>query len=73
MFSAPVETVSPFDTMTPALALMEALIAALAHKFGDVFAERMEAARTLYRITEDQKPPATDPPARRGQRPRKNQ
>lgn len=76
VFSAPVETVSPFDTMTPALALMEALIAALARKLGDSFAERMErveAARSLYRITEDQRSVTAAPPYRRGRKPHANQ
>lgn len=73
VFSAPVETVSPFDTMTPSLALMEALIAAVARKHGDSFAKRMErieAARAPYNITVDQKPLAAAAPNRRGRKPR---
>lgn len=76
VFSAPVETVSPFDTMTPLLALMEALIAAVARKLGDSFAERMErieAARAPYNITVDQKPASAVPTNRRGRKPRDGQ
>lgn len=73
VFSVPVETVSPFDTMTPSLALMEALIAAVARKLGGSFAERMErieAARAPYNITVDQKLPEGATPNRRGRRPK---
>jgi len=77
VFSAPVETVSPFDTMTPSLALTEALIAALARKLGDAFAERMErieAGRAAYNITVDQaSAPATPTPGRRGRKPKAGQ
>jgi DNA-binding MurR/RpiR family transcriptional regulator len=53
---APVDTVSPYDTMVPAIAQTEALIAGLtarlaAHSRGRI--ERMEELRRSYAITED--------------------
>lgn len=53
---APVDTVSPYDTMVPAIAQTEALIAALTAKIATqsrARIERMEELRRSYGITED--------------------
>lgn len=46
-FTAPVDTISPFDTMIPALAQTEALIAALAGQLGETSRQRLETVETL--------------------------
>lgn len=54
--TAPVENLSPYDTMVPALAQVEALIAALTQRLaGKARAriERMETTRRAFAITED--------------------
>ena len=53
---APVETVSPYDTMVPAIAQTEALIAGLTARLASQSRsriERMEELRRSYAITED--------------------
>ncbi len=59
--TAPVESLSPFDTMVPALAQTEALIAALTQRLADKSRkriERMEALRFGASVTEDALPVA---------------
>lgn len=54
--TVPVDTVSPYDTMVPAMAQTEALIAALTARFAATSRkriERLEDLRRSYRITED--------------------
>ncbi|MEC9462292.1 MAG: MurR/RpiR family transcriptional regulator, partial [Pseudomonadota bacterium] len=53
---APVDTVSPYDTMVPAIAQTEALIAGLTARLANQSRgriERMEELRRSYAITED--------------------
>ncbi|MFC4625946.1 MurR/RpiR family transcriptional regulator [Daeguia caeni] len=54
--TAPVDTISPYDTMVPAMAQTEALIAALTARLADQSRDRIrqiEATRLSYAITED--------------------
>lgn len=54
--TAPVDTVSPYDTMVPAVAQTEALVAALTGRLASqsrARIERMEELRRRYAITED--------------------
>lgn len=54
--TAPVDTLSPYDTMVPAAAQTEALIAALTARFATTSRkriERLEELRRTYAITED--------------------
>ncbi|MCW0000752.1 MurR/RpiR family transcriptional regulator [Pararhizobium sp. YC-54] len=54
--TVPVDTLSPYDTMVPALAQTEALIAALTTRFATTSRkriERLEELRRTYAITED--------------------
>lgn len=54
--TAPVDTISPYDTMVPAVAQTEALIAALTARLAGRSRdriERIEAVRRAYAITED--------------------
>lgn len=54
--TAPVEHLSPYDTMVPALAQVEALIAALTQRLAGrarARLENLEAARRAFAITED--------------------
>lgn len=54
--TAPVENLSPYDTMVPALAQVEALIAALTQRLADQARTRLENIETVRRaftITED--------------------
>lgn len=54
--TVPVDTASPYDTMVPAMAQSEALIAALTARFANASRnriERMEELRRSYAITED--------------------
>jgi DNA-binding MurR/RpiR family transcriptional regulator len=54
--TAPVDTVSPYDTMVPAVAQTEALVAALTGRLAGqsrARIERMEGLRRSYAITED--------------------
>jgi DNA-binding MurR/RpiR family transcriptional regulator len=54
--TVPVDTASPYDTMVPAMAQTEALIAALTARLSDKAMkriERMEDLRRSYAITED--------------------
>ncbi|MDH6230530.1 DNA-binding MurR/RpiR family transcriptional regulator [Mesorhizobium soli] len=63
--TAPVDTVSPYDTMVPAIAQTEALIAALTARLANRSRdriERLEAVRRAYAITED----ALNPSAGKG-------
>lgn len=46
-FTAPVDTISPFDTMIPALAQTEAVIAALAGRLGETSRQRLESIEAL--------------------------
>lgn len=67
VLTAPVEGPSPFDTMQPALAQTEALIAAITARLAQTSRrriERMEALRSISSITEDAL--AEIPPARAG-------
>jgi DNA-binding MurR/RpiR family transcriptional regulator len=60
---APVDTVSPYDTMVPAIAQTEALIAGLTARLANQSRgriERMEELRRSYAITEDAYSPAVD-------------
>lgn len=70
VLSAPVEGPSPFDTMVPALAQVEALIAAVTTRLSVTSRARIaeiEALRHQSGITEDQPaPPSQDRTARRG-------
>ncbi len=53
---APVDTVSPYDTMVPAIAQTEALIAGLTARLANQSRgriERMEELRRAHAITED--------------------
>ena len=66
VLAAPVEGPSPFDTMVPALAQVEALIAAVTMRLSATSRARIaeiEALRSLSGITEDQPaaPPKTAP------------
>lgn len=66
VLAAPVEGPSPFDTMVPALAQIEALIAAITMRLSATSRGRIaeiEALRSLSGITEDQpaEPPKTAP------------
>jgi DNA-binding MurR/RpiR family transcriptional regulator len=57
VLAAPVEGPSPFDTMVPALAQVEALIAAITMRLSATSRARIaeiEALRSLSGITEDQ-------------------
>lgn len=56
VLTTPVDSPSPFDTMVPALAQTEALIAALTARMGDLSRnriERLEALRHASSVTED--------------------
>ena len=70
VLTAPVEGPSPFDTMVPALAQVEALIAAIATRLSAISRARIadiEALRGLSGITEDQPtPPSQDSAVKRG-------
>lgn len=60
---APVDTVSPYDTMVPAIAQTEALIAGLTARLASQSRgriERMEDLRRSYAITEDAYSPPVD-------------
>lgn len=60
---APVDTVSPYDTMVPAIAQTEALIAGLTARLANQSRgriERMEELRRSYAITEDAYSPPVD-------------
>src|SRR5690606_12336991 len=60
---APVDTVSPYDTMVPAIAQTEALIAGLTARLASRSRsriERMEELRRSYGITEDAYPTPVD-------------
>lgn len=60
---APVDTVSPYDTMVPAIAQTEALIAGLTARLANRSRgriERMEELRRSYAITEDAYSPPVD-------------
>lgn len=60
---APVDTVSPYDTMVPAIAQTEALIAGLTSRLANQSRgriERMEELRRSYAITEDAYSPPVD-------------
>lgn len=60
--TAPVDTVSPYDTMVPAIAQTEALIAALTARIADqsrTRIERLESLRRSYGVTEDAFSPQT--------------
>ncbi|MCR6498005.1 MurR/RpiR family transcriptional regulator [Shinella sp. CPCC 101442] len=60
---APVDTVSPYDTMVPAIAQTEALIAGLTARLANQSRsriERMEELRRSYGITEDAYSPPVD-------------
>ena len=60
VLSAPVEGPSPFDTMVPALAQVEALIAAVTTRLSTTSRARIaeiEALRQQSGITEDEHPP----------------
>ena len=69
VLTAPVEGPSPFDTMVPALAQVEALIAAIATRLSAISRARIadiEALRGLSGITEDQPtPPSQDSAVKR--------
>ncbi|MNF11564.1 hypothetical protein D3C80_2128030 [compost metagenome] len=61
--TAPVDTVSPYDTMVPAIAQTEAVIAALTARLATQSRgriERMEDLRRGYAITEDAFNPAVE-------------
>ena len=69
VLTAPVEGPSPFDTMVPALAQVEALIAAITTRLSAISRARIadiEALRGLSGITEDQPtPPSQDSAVKR--------
>ena len=75
ILTAPVEGPSPFDTMIPAMAQIEALIAAVTARLAPVSRARIEQIEALRRssgITEDPLDPAKDmAPTRAGKSGRK--
>jgi DNA-binding MurR/RpiR family transcriptional regulator len=74
VLTAPVEGPSPFDTMVPALAQVEALIAAIATRLSAISRARIadiEALRGLSGITEDQPTPPSQDSALKRERTRR--